>query len=136
MKCVDEEGFIEIECEHVSYTNRDYVEIFFSFSREEVGNGGVSYVFFSLNAIKAFADNLDLMLKGEADEFHISDYNLDCLDIPFYWFDVKRVEDGFEAHLKINDCLEKYIEITEVIDKSKLTEIQNECQEAYEKYKY
>ncbi len=132
MILVDKEEYIEISFVKRSYEDRNYVEICLSFSMEDVG-WGVTEGYFSLSSIKAISDNLDQMIKGIVKECHVVDPLSEAIT-PFYWLDVTRRDDGYDVHLKIHDCLEDYIEITEIVDESKLKSFQIECQKAYEEY--
>ncbi|MBE5969451.1 MAG: hypothetical protein E7242_04385 [Lachnospiraceae bacterium] len=73
-------------------------------------------------------ENFDKILKRKSNEFHISEDE-------FYWIDIISVSGGFEAHIKIHDCLDDYIELTEIIDESRLRSFKEECKKAYESYK-
>ena len=69
---------------------------------------------------------LRLLLDNKTDELHYSD---DCLEFKvkhFYWIDILRKEREYELHIKIHDCLEEYIEFTEMVDTSRIVDIKDE----------
>ncbi len=130
----DEKGYISIEFLHLSYSDSKYVEIDFCFNIESVGWGVVGDTYFSLDAIKAFSEQMALIVRGEADQFYYSDNTPYLIPKPFYWFEINRIGHRFKVHLKIHDNLEDYIEVTEIIDLDKLESFQTEFHDAYVKY--
>ena len=131
MRLENDKEFIEISFDD-EYVFKNYIEICLNFTIEGSGWGVVSDHYFTLEAVKTFSENLSLLINNKIDEFHYSDNEPKLIPKPFYWFDIKRVEDGYDTHIKIHDCLMEYIEISEIINLNKLSVIQKEFSEAIE----
>ncbi|MCR5092792.1 MAG: hypothetical protein K6B72_02350 [Lachnospiraceae bacterium] len=132
MRLEDGTGYISIEFSDRLYHDGEHLEVFLNFSIEGVGWGVVLDHYFSFKAIRAFSENLDRLIKGEEDEFHYSEDDPELIPKPFYWFDIKRKGAVFETHLKIHDCLDDYIEVTENVSAQKLKAFQKEFENALE----
>ncbi len=131
MKLLDNNGFIKIEFHELKYDDSQYVEILMYFNLKGIGWGVVGNQYFSLSSIKNIAVNLEQILIGGIPEYHISDNDPDLIPKPFYWIDVSRTDEGYLFHIKIHDCIDDYIEVTEIVTMEKLITIQEEFKETY-----
>lgn len=131
-----DEEFIEITFDIVEDGFDDapdgYKEITLDFSMKDVGWGVVGAVYFSDIAI----NNIYLMFKdilnGKIKEMHYSENSPHLIPKPFYWLDIIREDDEYLVHIKIHDCLEDYIELSEKVNKDRINEYIEEFEKVIE----